>query len=452
MRITLVQPKYPHGGADKCQTYLPGGLMNIGSRLLQAGVEVEFLDLNHVQWSQKRDILDKSNLIGFTALGAPHIPDIIETVKGMREAGLQQPVLVGGEGINRLEPAHFAEWFKGLNVHQVKSDCEIASACGINPSNFLSAYETSMEPMLQQLDPKQLRGYLTSEFALFMSQGCAFNCHFCAAAKAQKEQYRSCESLADELRFVCHYLRQVNHHDLRVYITNLDAFQTPEKLEERLIIIRSIADEFGITPHVRCLATSRCTFHACRKDPDLPKRLRSYGLEIVAFGADGADEETWRQQNKTHNSLSELQTVCKAMEKAKITVELLMVIGFQGSPWIALWHGLKFSIVEAFKGRVIRPYLAKSQTPSGPWPADNPLVQAFVKDPSLLVRLDYAMVGSKETHPRWLERWAANAVYLTIITLLAPFGKCPTRPLFPTPKGIGRWLINLVNKWMPFDR
>jgi len=426
--------------------------MNVGSRLLQCGVEVEFLDLNHQNWEAKRSILNESDLIGLTALGAPYIPDIIKIVRQMRAGGLQQPVLVGGEGINRLESTHFAKWFEGLNVRQVKSDCDIASACDINSSNFPSAYETSMVPMLERLTTSQLKGYLTKEFALFTSQGCAFNCSFCAAAKAQKEQYRSCESLADELRFICYHLYCFGHHDLNVYITNLDAFQTPDKLEERLVIIRKIADKYGLTPHVRCLATSRCTFHACRKDPDLPKRLRSYGLEVVAFGADGADEETWRQQNKMHNSLSELQMVCQAMKQAKITVELLMVIGFPGSPWIALWHGLKFSIVEAFKGNVIRPYLAKSQTPSGNWPNDNPLVQAFLKDPSLLVRLDYAMVGSEQTHPRWLERWAVNATYLTIIALLAPFGRCPTMPLFPTPKGFGKWLANLVNKWMPFDK
>ena len=457
MKIALLQPKYPHG--NKSQTYLPGGLMNLGSRLLEAGVEVEFCDLNHMKWSEEREMLDGCDLIGLTILGAPYIPVVIALIKEMRAAGVTQPILVGGEGVARLESGHFNVWFAGLDAWQAKSDLAIASACGIKHHMLRSAYETSMVPMLKQLSKDQLREYLTAEFSLFTSQGCAFNCDFCAADKARKEQYRTIESLADELRFICQFLQGVGHSELRVYVTNLDAFQTPEKLEEVLHSICSIASEYGITPHVRCLATSKCTHHACRSDPGLAKRLHDYGLKIVAFGADGADEETWEEQNKRHNDLKELRFACSEMENADIEVELLMVIGFPRKPnrtfrqyFKSLWKGFLFSLAEAMRGRIIRPYLAKQHTPSGPWPADNPLVRAFLEDSNLLMRLDYAMIGSKETHPDRAERFVVNAVYLAIIALLTPVGKCPTSPLVPVPRGFGRSLASAVNRLMPFDR
>jgi hypothetical protein len=448
MKITLLQPRYPFG---KRQAYLPGGLMNLGSRLLQIGVEVQFFDLNDGDWNEWSSALEESDLIGFTTIGPPYIPEIVGTIREMRQAGLEQTILVGGEGVSRLRPSDFQCWFSGLNVLQIRGDQDLATVCGMEVPD---AFETSMVPMLKRLSEGQLRKYLTTEFSLFMSQGCAFNCAFCAADKARKEKYRSCETLVDEVEFICQYLRRVGHSELRVYITNLDAFQNAGELEERLQIVRTVCDRYGITPHIRCLATSRCTFKACQADMGLAQRLRDCGLEIVGFGADGADEETWARQNKKHNSLSELQEACRMMEHVGITVELLMVIGFQDDCAGTLWRDLVFSLRQAVKGRVIRPYLAKSQTPSARWPEGDTLVGAFLEDTDLLARLDYAMIGSSQTHPKGWHRLMTNVVYLTIIALLTPFGKCPTSPLIPVPvsKGIGRTIATMINRFIPFDR
>jgi radical SAM superfamily enzyme YgiQ (UPF0313 family) len=453
MRITLVQPKYPHGGSGKRQVYLPGGLMNLASRFMAVGVETDFVDLNLVNycWQRLRD----ADVIGISVLGTPYIPVAVDLVREIRANSISLPILIGGEGVARIKSKHFDEWFAGLNVTQIKNDDDIARACGIDPKDLPSVYRTSMVPMLERerwWAGDHLRLYLTSEFALFLSQGCEFNCSYCAADKARKEQYRDLAALADEIAFICDYLRGIGHYDLRMYVSNLDAFQTPKKFEECMKVIHDIATKHGITLHVRALATSRCTFRACREDTGLAKRLQSYGLEIVGFGADGADEETWQRQNKRHNSLFELQTVCRAMEEAGITVELLMVIGFADDGARALWRDLKYSFVGAFKGRIIRPYLAKSQTPSARWPEDNPQVQSFLKNVRLLINLDYAMLGSKWTHPDFWQRWAANFVYLAIICFLAPFGKCPTRPLVPNSREFGRRFAMLINNMMPFDR
>ena len=452
MRIALVQPKYPHG-SGKRQVYLPGGLMNLGSRLIAARIDVELIDANLTDWFWWHGMRDDlQDFVGISVLGTPYIPEVIEYVRHIRGNFFTKPILIGGEGIARVKPEHFNRWFAGLDVTQIRNDDDIVRACGIEPNALPSAYQTSMVPMLKTLSEEHLRRYLTAEFSLFTSQGCAFECLFCAADKAHKEKYHDTTALADEIEFICGYLQSIGHTDLCMYVSNLDAFQTPKKLEECMKIISSIVARHGITPHVRCLATSRCTFRACGKDRELAKRLRGYGLDMVAFGADGADEETWKRQNKNHNSLSELQFVCEAMEEADIAVELLMVIGFADDGVGALWRDLKYSFVEAFKGRIIRPYLAKSWTPSAFWPEDKPEVQSFLKDASLLLNLDYAMIGSRHTHPHFWQRWGANAVYLTIIAFLAPFGMCPTRPLVPVPQGFGHDTAVWINDKMPFDR
>ncbi|MBX4198730.1 hypothetical protein KW800_00395 [Candidatus Parcubacteria bacterium] len=450
MKVFLIQPRYPHGW-KKPQTYLPATLMNLGSRLLNIGIEVGFTDLNHSTLEEHASALRMSDFIGFTILGMPYVSDVVQMIKDLRGQGFTQPMLVGGQGIARVEPAHFERWFGGLGAIQIKNDLDMAQACGINPASLQSHFDTSMVPMLKRLPDSELRKYLTSEFAIFTSQGCIFNCAFCSAAKGQKEQYRSLATFTEELEFVCGYLENIGHKELRLYLTNLDLFQTPEMLEVFLGRIKEITQLYDLTPRLRGLATSRFTFRAIQADSGLPKRARECGLECVAFGADGANEETWRRQNKRHNSLSELESICTSMQAAGITIELFMVMGFPDDKFRNLWPGVKFSLRQAMKGRVIRPYLAK-QTPGGNWPQGDPIVEKFLSRPELLVRLDYSMIGSPHSHPNRVQRWLANSAYLAVIGSLVPFGKCPTTPLIPVPQGLGAGVAETLNKWMPFDR
>jgi hypothetical protein len=370
--------------------------------------------------------------------------------------GYRQPIFIGGEGVARLQPIDFKSWFGENNgVVQIKTDSDLTEAVGIQIGTkpILSAFETSMVPMLKRLPVEWLTRYLTQEFALFMSNGCIFNCNFCAALKGKPEEYRTIESLADEVEFIVRHLATIGHPFFTAYVTNLDMFQNPEQLEERFVVIHRICEKYGITPRLRGLATSKCTVGSCRKDPELPHRLHHLGLGIVGFGADGASELTWRRENKRHNSISELEEAVGMMRDANISPELLMVLGFQGSQSKEIFADLHFSFRHALRGAVIRPYLAKSRTPSGRWPENDPQVEQFRKDVSLLDRLDYAMLGSRETHPRWQERWLANAAYLVIIGALAPFGLCPTSPLVPVPAhGYARTIAQSINRFMPFDR
>ncbi len=447
----LFQPRYPYG---KPTVYLPVGLMNLGSRLLGRVAEILFFDLNFVRIDADEitPALHKADVIGFSIIGPPYISEVIGDIRALRTMGFHQPILIGGEGVTRMHPQHFLRWFSGLGtVIQIRNDEDIKHAFGI--TSLPSAFETSMVPMLERLSETSRRRYLTSEFSLFMSQGCKFGCGFCAAAKEQREMYRTHESLRDEVTYICGYLQTIRHGELRVYLSNLDAFQHPKELEGHLRVISEIADAHAVTLHIRCLATSRCTVEAVRADFSLLGRLRGYGLRTVAFGADGADERSWKRENKSHNQLSELEEARVAMQKAGITVEFLMVIGFQDDDLLALWHDIVYSIRKALQGVILRFYLGKSKTPSGRWPQDDPEVEAFLRDSSLLTRLDYAMVGSPETHPRWRERWMANITYLGLILFLTPLGRNTTFPLLPVPrKGMGKWLVQYVNRLMPFDR
>ncbi len=450
--IALFQTRYPYG---KSQYYLPSSLINLGSRLMRLGITVSLTDLNidRLDSDVVERRLQEAEVIGFTVVGPPYIQGVIETIHWLRLHGWHQPVVIGGPG-SWIKAIDFKGWFGHLtNVHQADTNERTEQILGIAPGRLVSEYQTSATPMLRTLGHDSLKRYLTREISLFTSQGCGFNCGYCAAKKDQPEVYRELAAVEDELRFICTFLRSIGHRHLHLYLSNLDLFQTPASLEAIHQLIDRVSRSYGIRAHTRGLATVSFTAAACRKDPGLATRLRALGLEIVAFGVDGASVKTWHRQGKRHNSFEKIEASIAAMKLARIKVELLMVIGFDDDTEESYPANFSYSLRQAWRGMVIRPYLGKSRTPSGDWPEDNPMVEEFRRNVSLLQRVDYAMIASPETHPDPEIRRKANLVYLGLIAILAPLGRCPTRPLFPVPKrGLGRWFWSLVNRLMPFDR
>lgn len=223
MHITLFSLPYPHG---RSQTYLPGGLMNLASRLLEAQIETDVVDLNHTPFEDLsvQVMIHRSDVLGISVLGPPYIAMAVRLVNALRTKGFTQPILIGGEGIARLPSVHFERLFEIFGeVRQIRTDKELTDALGL--THIASTYDTSMAPALGRVPKAMLQHYLTREFSLFLSQGCAFSCRFCAASKGIPERYRSKESLEDEIAFIMRHLARWGHPVLEAYLSNLDAFQ-----------------------------------------------------------------------------------------------------------------------------------------------------------------------------------------------------------------------------------
>lgn len=428
--------------------------MNLGARLLKFGAEVKFLDMNLVTTDDLAHEAKWANIVGFTVLGAPYIPQVMEYIKviqALRDQGVNVRAVVGGEGASRLKRSDFENWLgdfvDGVMPATKRGDFPLF------PGTIPSMFETSMGPMLETLNETQQELYLGREFCLFLSQGCKFNCAFCVAAKARPEAYRDMDALKDELETICRIKQKLGHRKIEVYLSNLDGLQSPKRLEESLSIFAQTARAYKLEPFARCLATSRCSKEATDADPELLERLRDYGLHTIAIGADGASKETWARQRKTHNNESDLLVVIDRFKNAKIVPEILMVCGYQSDTLKDLWAVVAFSFREALRGAVIRPYLAKSELPGGEaWTDDSQSVVSCRKDAKLLKHLDFAMFGSSETHPNWKNRLVANICYALVTYPLMLVGKCPNRPLFPVPRGFMKWPTELLNRLIPFDR
>ena len=469
-RVVLIQPSHSWG---RKEAGLPSVLTNLGARLMAAGMEVELVDLRvegdplrNGVW-QHQPVLEKlwgADYIGITVIGPSYINVVVDLIREIRDVGMRHPILVGGTGVDRVSHDDFSRWFAGLGVvHQMSRSDDLRdredSACieeclGLAPGALPTRWEVSALPMLQKTPDTVLRHYLRYEFFPFIADGCIYKCAFCIARNGVPERYRAVHLVVEETRFCCEKARQFGYTELSAYVSSLDVLQNPRAFEVVLAAMRRVADVCGVTLDVRGLATIAFAEKSFRADPDLPQRLAANGFRAVSIGVDGSDPETWKRQNKGHNSLPKLWRVVDVLQEAGIKVAFFMVVGFPGTPLRVMLLDLWFSLYSAlFFGVLIRPYMARTVTPSttgGVWTVKNPVVRSIQREYRFLEEMEFAMIATPRTHPKWQERWMANFVYLAIFILLRPFGCCLTHPLFSTAGRFG-WLAQFLNRRMPPD-
>lgn len=457
-RICLIQPANPW----RVEVYLPGTIVNLGARLLEAGgYEVTILDFNLTGLSdtRTREILLSSDRIGFTVLGTPIIPRVRELVLELRKLGYSRPVLVGGEGVTRLTHEQFDQIFPHDvygDVRHVANDEDLRRALDITLKRIPGRFEVSMRPMLERLPPDLLKAYFSREFCLFTSQGCVYNCDFCAASKGRREEYRDLDRLMDEVDCIASLMKGYGLHEMNVYLSNLDGLQTPNKLEEALQIAHSVAAKRGVGFRARMLATTKLTKRAVERDPNILLRLRRYGLHTIGFGVDGVSETVWKRLHKGHNSLTEYEFCRAACTAANMRVEMLMVVGFSNEGWRDSLAAILYSIKNAYGEHrvIVRPYMAKEDVPgSKKWQEDEAARERFLSDPERLRHQEYTMFLTESTAPDWKHRLWGNLTFGTLLLTMIPAG-LSTYPIIPPPRRskIGGVLVRTFNRLMPPDR
>lgn len=469
----LVRPRYPHG---KSQIYMPTDLMRVAAMIETTGVKTRLLDLNLHKMPSERE-LGKYDAIGVGVVGPPYIPQsrkIVQEISGSSSA----EVFVGGQVISHLNSDQFRRIY-GEKAVQIKGDSDLGALIG---SGVSPAQKTSIVGVLHNLAEADLRLYLEREFSTFVSQGCKYNCRFCAAPKAQSEQRSDLSVLEEELTEIAKLLGRFNFPTLKTYLSPLDLFQNPLDLAQTLEIFIRINRSTGVGLELRGLSRVDSFLEAFEKVPQLRKLVVDANLTTVGFGVDGTSERIWRLQRKAQTNLSEVERALDLCREIGISSELLMVIGFHSDTFESLFRTYLYTVARSLThGSVARPYLAKEFVPGNDnWiggqvvplsrirfkgAKSDALISPFesqteklLVDPELFANLDYAALGSSITHPDWKNRIIANLTYLALIATLEPFGKNTTYPLIPRVSGEGVFarvsnsLASLVNNLMPFDR
>ena len=456
VELCLIQPCSSWGR----HIYLPNGLLSVQARCRAVGVTTCLIDENLGQRVDQREyseLVRGADMIGIGVLGPPYIPEAIRVAAEVRRLGCTQPIAFGGEVVMRLSVDQFAQIFKDLgDVRQMRSESGLDDLLGITTP---SMYNVSAGPVVRDMPDAMRSAYFRKEWCLFTSQGCAFNCNFCAATKGMKERFRDPDAFADEVYQLMLAAREAagERPPYEVYCSSLDGCQTPTEMERALLTVAEISASVGVRANLRFLATAAMTSRAVRRDPRVLHRWKRYGLACIGLGVDGNDPVVWRRENKRHNTPSVISEAIGCIEDAGIQPEALMVIGFPGDNMRAILLASYACFRLAKQGIRPRPYVGKAHSPgSKGWTDGGKAVDMMVADPRLFREMEYAGLGSSVTHADPLQRWVSGAMFLGTTMVLKTFARtgCPTYPLFPT-ESVPRPLAMVGRAWnslMPIDR
>lgn len=411
--VALIQPRHIYAPAPSKarigHVYMPTSLLTVAARLLRAGVVVSFFDEN-----LGRAPLD-SCTVGINLVGAPYVSRAREFVSRLRRRRSKAVLLLGGRVVSGFRPHEMLGLF-GPGAVNGNDDQRLAEAVGCDYRLLPAPERTALAEAYELIQDVEMRCYLRAEFGFFLSRGCRFRCTFCAAERTARdtvtgrlrrvtERYRELEFLAGDLTYLIKRARRLGLDRLRLYLSNLDLFQTPTELGEfARLVAGTLRSHRGFVIDMRGLSTVHSFLRAHRFWPDVIAACVDAGIRRVGFGVDGATAEVFRGTRKPQTA-----TMCeKAIEVARsvygITPETLMVFGHTSlDTEDSLRRARDFTraMWEQY-GALPRPHVAKSVVPGNDgWyePAWSGVVQTLLAQPSLFQALDFTALPSPLTHP-----------------------------------------------------
>lgn len=411
--MLLYNPRHNASSADgEEQIYFPSSLAVVAARVLQAGGDIHFQDANLNNAEISNDV------VGIHVLGAPYIPEVIHLKEQMiRTMGQSLRVLLGGQVISGLTREQFQRLFGSLcengNADSQLQDPDqvLKSAAGLHLRRLPHPEETSLIPFYEKLSDSDFTKYFSHEWCLYLSQGCKYACTFCAAQRTKhdpqsgqlvsvREQYRDVAILEADLKYVAARAEKLKISDFHVYLSNLDLFQTPEKLKEFAQVLCAIRLAYPHTKwHLRGLSTAHEFMRTLVHDRETIELMVKAGLWSVGFGVDGTSKAVWRSVKKTQNQLPEcIEAMRVTREEFGMTPEMFMVIGHDTDTVDSLNEDLEFALdmSERF-GAAPRPYVAKNIVPGNSGWTDSAnahIVETLLQTPSEFANLDYACLPS----------------------------------------------------------
>lgn len=433
--IVLVQPRHLYAPAlGVGHAYLPTSLHTVAARLEQVGISVQCQDGN-------LHPLELQNVehIGVNLIGIPYVPEVRSQVMALLNP--LQKLIVGGQVVSGIakNTEHFHRMF-GEEAVNGNNDAALAAQLGIAVEELPSAYQTSLVPIYEKLSPEDLHTYLVEkdregnsrprEFSFFLSQGCKFACSFCGAdhtltapGNIQKvsETYRDMDVVARDLDYLAAKICQYGVHALDMYLSNLDLFQTPHKLEEFAGVVTAVRKRHGNMPiGMRCLSTVSSFLDACRESPQSVRAICDAGLHTVGFGVDGTTPRIWRSIKKGHNRSPDdcIEAIRIAREEYGMTPEVLMVFGhkFENEEDLRMDEEFTIDMIKRY-GAIPRPHVMKDLIPGNDYwkmPENAERIAFLLRHPQYMQALDLTATASSISHQNPLQRKQVNRHFVTI--------------------------------------
>lgn len=429
-KTLLLQPRHiyaPPMEEGQGHIYSPTSLWTVGSKLIQAGADVTFEDEN----IRKADT-EHADVIGVNLVGPPYIPVVRDRLKNVID-GNEQQLILGGQVITGLTRYQLSTLFgdkaiSGLNI------TETAKAVGAKLEQLMPDEQTSLIPSYECISDEDMKEYLDPqrEISFYLSQGCIFACKFCPAQKNMKERYRNMEIIEKDLAYLTEQATKLGIHQLSMYLSNLDIFQTAESLGDFAKVIQGLKERnSGFIYRIRGLATATSLVNTAAKHPEVVQAIKDAGLHTVGFGVDGGDERVWRSVKKGHNNE---HTIIRAMEICReygFIPENIMVFGHPEETHETLENAVHLTdVLQSKFGAVPRPHVAKDLIPGNDYWQNNGTteptyirreraerIKLLLEHPEYFQALDFKALASSMTHPNEVIRYIVNEYYRTITNM-----------------------------------
>lgn len=302
------------------------------------------------------------------------------------------------------------------NTYNGNDDAVLKKLLGLELRALPTPEETSLIPFYEKVPDEDFKQYIEHEFCLYLSQGCKYGCEFCAANRTfcdpvtgevtkVNERYRNLNIIEDELKYMVTRAQKLGISSFDIYLSNLDTFQTPQKLKEFAAIVNNIKKANpGFTFKMRGLSTAAAFMETYRDNKDVITFMVDAGLWSIGFGVDGTSKEVWKSIKKGHNQINEcIEAIKLTREEFNITPEVFMVVGHANDTPETLRDDVEFILDMAeYYGAAPRPYVTKSIVPGNTgWrdPKNAAYVEKFIEHPEYFQALDFCALPTSLTHP-----------------------------------------------------
>lgn len=408
-KILLIQPRHnyaPSFSEKKLgHVYLPTSLLAAAAILQHLDIDIDlvdenisFADLNH-------------NIVGVNLVGAPYIPIAIDIENRLKKKFNDNFILlIGGQVVSGLTEIDMKSLFSSqtLSGNLIKT---ISQIFNVTEEQIPRIENLSLINAYKLITDENLKLYLEKEFSFYLSQGCRFSCSFCAAKRTIPkrirvfEEYRDINIALEDFEYIISKAKSFKIEKLHIYLSNLDLFQSPEKL---LLFAEGICQLFKkyypISIVLRGLSTSQSFLRVHKNYPHIIFKMKEAGLDRIGFGIDGATPRVYKETRKPQSVQDCIDAVRICREEYGITPETLMVFGHNNfEDEIALIAAVDFSKEMQSKYDTIpRPHVAKDIVPGNDgWikPENEKIRQEFYIHTSLFQNLDFTAIPSPITHP-----------------------------------------------------
>lgn len=430
-KVTLIQPRHiyaPHIDTNILgHIYMPNSLFAAATIMRHLDFEIKIFDEN----IEKLNL--NTNLVGINLLGAPYIPVALDYITKIRkDFGKNIKFVLGGQIISGLTGTQLFKIF-GENVFNGNNEVSLLPALGIKTNNYPDVLKISLIDTYQKISDSTLRIYLENEFSFFLSQGCKYQCSFCAADRTykptnsnisirKKEEYRDFNIIEKDFKYLVHKAKSLGIDELNIYLSNLDLFQSPIELSKFAAILETIKFNVPIKLNLRGLSTVPSFLNTHRKTPYIINAIKDVGLQRIGFGIDGSTPNVWKNTKKPQNHSDCLNAIRICREEYNITPETLMVFGhnnYDDENSLKLAEYFLKEMQELY-GAYPRPHISKDIVPGNDGWRDKKnaiIVNHFCDNPILFQNLDFTCTPSKFTHPNDYFRKLVTKYYTKVCNL-----------------------------------